>query len=213
VSRYKNLFHHYIHQTSERAANTFWAGCGAVRRSVFLELGGFDETYAEPSIEDIELGYRLHEAGHAIVLDRRIQAKHLKRWTLASLVRTDIACRGIPWCRLWLRRREMPRDLNTRGRHRLSALLMYLVVLSLLCAVGAGLLGWREGAKWGLLFAPLGLAAVVVLNLDLYRFFSRNSGPWFAIRAIPLHLAYYLYSGACLMWVLMTPGAGRPARR
>ena len=57
------------------------------------------------------------------------------------------------------------------------------------------------------------LAAAVLLNLDLYKFFARNSGLWFAIRAIPLHLAYYLYSGGCLIWVLMTPGTARSARR
>jgi glycosyltransferase involved in cell wall biosynthesis len=33
VSLYKNLLHHYVHQHGEREAGTFWAGCGAVRRS------------------------------------------------------------------------------------------------------------------------------------------------------------------------------------
>ncbi len=213
VSRYKNLFHHFIHQTSEREANTFWGGCGAIRRSVFLEVGGFDERYTEPSIEDIELGYRLRDAGHSIVLDRDVQAKHLKRWTLVSLVLTDIRCRGIPWCRLWQRRGEMPKDLNTRGHHRISTILEYLAVLSLLLAAGVGVLGWRQAALGGFLLALVFLATAVSLNFDLYRFFARNSGVWFAIRAIPLHLAYYLYSGACLIWVLMTPGAVRSARR
>ena len=213
VSRYKNLFHHFIHQTSEREANTFWGGCGAIRRSVFLEVGGFDERYTEPSIEDIELGYRLREAGHSIVLDRKVQAKHLKRWTFVSLVRTDIRCRGIPWCRLWQRRGEMPKDLNTRGHHRISTMLVYLVLVSLLFALGAGVLGSRRAAWGGLLLALVFLATAVSLNLDLYKFFARKSGAWFAIRAIPLHLAYYLYSGACLIWVLMTPGTARSTRR
>ena len=43
LSQYKNLFHHYVHQQSNRRASTFWAGCGAVRRDVFLCVGGFDE--------------------------------------------------------------------------------------------------------------------------------------------------------------------------
>ncbi len=213
VSRYKNLFHHFIHQTSEREANTFWGGCGAMRRSVFLAMDGFDERYAEPSIEDIELGYRLRDAGHSIVLDRSVQAKHLKRWTLASLVLTDIRCRAIPWCRLWQRRGGMPQDLNARGHHRISTVLVYLVLLSSLLALGAGALGSRQAMQGGLLLALVFLAAAVLLNLDLYKFFARNSGLWFAIRAIPLHLAYYLYSGGCLIWVLMTPGTARSARR
>ena len=59
ISQYKNLFHHFIHQNSSRDASTFWSGCGAVRRPAFLALGGFDERYTQPCIEDIELGVSL----------------------------------------------------------------------------------------------------------------------------------------------------------
>ena len=57
---------------SQRAgeAQTFWAGLGAVRRERFLEAGGFDAgRYPAPAIEDIELGLRLTDAGHRILLD------------------------------------------------------------------------------------------------------------------------------------------------
>jgi len=60
LSQYKNLLHHYIHQHAHRQASTFWTGCGAMRLSTFHALGGFDAlTYRRPSIEDIDLGYRL----------------------------------------------------------------------------------------------------------------------------------------------------------
>src|SRR5687767_14377667 len=36
ISQYKNLFHHFVHQQSSIEANTFWAGCGAIRRDKFL---------------------------------------------------------------------------------------------------------------------------------------------------------------------------------
>lgn len=60
LSQYKNLFHHFVHQGSHEEATTFWSGCGAIRRSVFSKLGGFSASYKRPSIEDIELGMRLH---------------------------------------------------------------------------------------------------------------------------------------------------------
>src|SRR5215510_5297309 len=98
ISQYRNLLHHFVHQNGNREASTFWAGCGAIRRSVFEAIGGFDETrFRRPSIEDIELGYRLRRAGHTVLLDRTLQATHLKRWTLWSTVRTDVLCRAIPW--------------------------------------------------------------------------------------------------------------------
>ena len=88
VSRFRNLLHHYVHQAGTfvddaRPAQTFWTGCGLIRRDVFLEAGGFDpQLYRRPAIEDIELGYRMTRAGHRIVLARDVQATHLKRWTL-----------------------------------------------------------------------------------------------------------------------------------
>src|SRR3990170_5504051 len=103
LSQYKNLFHHFVHQQANEEAATFWAGCGAVRREVFLALGGFDvQRYPRPCIEDIELGYRLRAAGHEIALNKQIQVKHLKRWTLRGIARSDIIDRGIPWTLLIL---------------------------------------------------------------------------------------------------------------
>mgnify|MGYP001581180912 CR=1 FL=1 len=39
------------------------------------------------------------------------------------------------------------------------------------------------------------LSIVILGNLGLYGFFMRKRGLWFAIRVIPLHLFYLLYSG------------------
>jgi hypothetical protein len=35
---------------------------------------------------------------------------------------------------------------------------------------------------------------LLVLNRDFYGFLLRSRGPWFVLRAIPLHWLYYLYS-------------------
>lgn len=123
VSMYRNLLHRYIHQNSRRDAFTFWSGCGAIRREVFLESGGFDESFDRPSIEDIEFGYRLTTHGRRLLLDCSLQVKHLKRWEFINLVKTDVFDRAIPWTKLILRDRRMPNDLNLRVSHRLSVAL------------------------------------------------------------------------------------------
>ncbi|HLA63663.1 MAG TPA: glycosyltransferase family 2 protein, partial [Rhodothermales bacterium] len=64
LSQYRNLLHHHTHQTAHGEARTFWGACGAIRQAAFHAVGGFDEAYREPSVEDIELGYRLVRAGH-----------------------------------------------------------------------------------------------------------------------------------------------------
>jgi GT2 family glycosyltransferase len=122
ISQYKNLFHHWVHQHAKEEAQTFWTGCGAVRRETFLAIGGFNEGYGRPSIEDIELGFRLRAAGCRIRLDKGMQATHAKRWTWFDLMRTDILLRGAPWIALMLRDRYAPSDLNLSIASKIATL-------------------------------------------------------------------------------------------
>lgn len=190
VSQYRNLFHHFVHQQGRESASTFWAGCGAVRRDAFLQVGGFDShRYPHPSIEDIELGYRLRNAGYTIILNKAAQAQHLKAWTVRGMIKTDVFARAIPWTRLNLEARAMPDDLNLRLSQRVSALLPCLALVYL-----AALPFTRPPWQWLLLPLLLGLAAVIALNLPFYRFFARQRGLLFAAEVIPFHLLYYVYS-------------------
>ena len=132
MSQYRNLMHHYVHQRSRREAVTFWAGCGAMRREVFLEFGGFDEAYRNPAIEDIELGYRLTAANRKLVLCSDIEVKHMKRWEFGSVMKTDFFYRALPWSELTFRADWMPNDLNLRISQRIS-----VVLGGLLGALGA----------------------------------------------------------------------------
>ena len=199
VARYKNLYHHYVHQSAGATARSFWAGCGAVRRDAFLAVGGFDERrYPRPSIEDIDLGYRLTDAGYRIRFRPDLTVKHLKAWTLASLVRSDVLDRGVPWTELMLRRGGIPDELNVRRRERVSVAAAWLLVGSLAASP------WRPVA-----LVPAGAAAawLAVSHLDLYRFLSRRGGILFALAAVPLHWLYLAYCGVAFLW-----GAGRHAR-
>jgi glycosyltransferase involved in cell wall biosynthesis len=128
LSQYKNLMHCFVHQTGHDQASTFWSGCGAIRREIFLAHSGFDESYARPAIEDIELGYRLFQAGRRMMMDKQLRVKHLKRWTFWNLLKTDILDRGIPWTELILRDRNMPNDLNLQLSQRISVALAFVSV-------------------------------------------------------------------------------------
>jgi glycosyltransferase involved in cell wall biosynthesis len=129
LSQYKNLMHCFVHQTARSEASTFWSGCGAMRRDVFLTMSGFDSSYKRPAIEDIELGYRLRRAGRRILLDRGLRVKHLKKWTFWGLLKTDVLDRGIPWTELILRDQRMPNDLNLQISQRVSIGLVYLMLI------------------------------------------------------------------------------------
>jgi GT2 family glycosyltransferase len=183
VSRYRNLLHHHTHQHGSPDAQTFWAGCGAVRRTAFEEVGGFDESYRLPSVEDIELGYRLSQAGHRIRLVPDWQVKHLKKWRLRDLVATDIGRRAIPWTRLLRREKRLDNDLNIDHSSRLSAAL----ICSGMVLLPLGFF-WRPAFFLGALL----LALATALNWTFYRFLARVGGWAFAVRAIPLHWLYFM---------------------
>ena len=204
VSQYRNLLHHFVHQDGNPDASTFWAGCGAIRRAVFIEVGGFDERhFRRPAIEDIELGYRLRQAGHRILLDKRLQGKHFKTWTLRSLLITDIRARALPWSRLILERQISTDHLNLRVDQRASAALVML---------GLGCLALACFRPVLLVPAVIALLAVVCLNRRLYKFFAQRRGICFALAAIPLHLLYFVYSTISYLWVWAAVSFERHAR-
>ena len=197
-SHYKNLFHHYVHQASGENASTFWAGCGAIRREVFEKIGGFqEERYARPAIEDIELGLRLGQNGHRILLDKRLQVKHLKHWTLLGMIKSDVRDRAVPWAKLILETGQIPRDLNLTYSARFSAagtlLLLPLILLLLRSA---------HAARGPMLLATSSVLLIVLLllalNYRVYLFFWKQRGFAFAVGAVLTHWLYYFYSG--LAW-------------
>jgi GT2 family glycosyltransferase len=215
TSQYRNLLHHRVHQRSAGRVESFWAGIGAVRRSAFDAAGGFDaETYRRPEMEDVELGYRLRDAGHVIVLDSRIQGTHLKRWTLPGMVASDFARRGIPWARLLARRKMLlsPRGLSLGTSERASAAFALMSFAAFVVALLARSTG---AAVAGLASLALFLAA----NCGLLRWFARQRGFGFAIVAVPLHFIYSinavvaLAAGAASAIVSRRNAQGRYTRR
>jgi glycosyltransferase involved in cell wall biosynthesis len=186
LSQYKNLFHHYTHQTACETASTFWGACGAIRCEVFWAVGGFDESYRKPSIEDIELGYRLIQQGYTISLCKTLQVKHLKRWEAASLLRAEFFDRALPWTELLLREEKMINDLNLKFSTRLSVVLMATLLFALTMSVIQ---------PHSLLLASIIALALFLLNWPVYLFFQRKRGTWFVLQMIPWHWLYFAYCG------------------
>lgn len=212
LSQYRNLLHRYVHLKGAGEADTFWAGCGAVRKSAFVAVGGFDEQrYPRPQIEDIELGYRLRDRGGRILLSPDVQGAHLKRWRFWGSTRTDVFDRGAPWVRLLLERGKMGQSANLnlkRGeRIKTAAVGLALAVIAAalvlrrteLAIAGAVLLG---GVEWS--------------NRALISWFAGQRGWLFALGVIPMNVWYYVVSGISVaigvaQHVLRGPATSTPA--
>jgi GT2 family glycosyltransferase len=195
ISRFRNLLHHHVHVESAGPVASFWAGLGAIRCHVLEESSGFDaDRYPRPSIEDIELGARLAERGHRIELDPSIRGTHLKEWTLASMIRTDLLHRGGPWVALMLERRSLPATLNLGHRHRVSALASAVLVAAVLA----------RRARMTL----VALATLLVVNRSFYALLGRRLGARRLPIGVGLHVLHQLVALASL-----PVGAAMRARR
>ena len=187
VSQFRNLLHHHTHTSHPGRAASFWSGCGAIRSAAFFDVGGFDDDFRHPSVEDIELGLRVQAAGGRIVLDPAVQCKHHKSWSLRSMVMTDIFRRAVPWTQLILESHDLPVTLNLDWGNRLCG-------AAALFSAGLVPLSIAIRSWWPLLAVPVVLLAMAWMHLDFYQLCLRRRGVAFAFAAFALHWLFYLYS-------------------
>ncbi|MEL6536272.1 MAG: glycosyltransferase [Bacteroidota bacterium] len=184
VSRFRNLLHHYTHQRGATEASTFWGACGAVRSAVFQGAGGFNESFAKPSVEDVELGYRLRAQGYRIALCKGIQVTHLKRWDLRSMVFTDVFRRAKPWTVLLLQHQQWQHnDLNVKYTERWTTVAIFILLIS------GGLSVIASEFLW---LAALAGLAIILLNRPFYRFLGKHFKVYQWPLVLALHGIYHL---------------------
>jgi hypothetical protein len=179
ISGFRNLLHHHVHQRSAGSASTFWAGLGAVRREAFADVGGFDSgLFPDSSIEDVELGMRIAASGRQLTLDPNLQGTHLKRWSLGTMIRTDVGRRAVPWVMLLARTGAAPTVLNLGWRHRFSA--------GASVALAASVISRRPQT------AAAALGLLVALNTSFYGLLLKRRGPVQASVGVGLHVLHHL---------------------
>ncbi len=109
------------------------------------------------------MGLRLSRGGGRIRLRKDLEVTHLKRWTLVSLIRTDVRQRALPWSALLLADGRIPNHLNVNRRARLAvALALVLLVTPAGGAPGPGLRAGRGQRRPGA--AGNRLAALEILR-------------------------------------------------
>jgi glycosyltransferase involved in cell wall biosynthesis len=203
AARYKNLWLYYSYVNSPHDFEWFILSIGAVRREVFFELEGFRTDYLTVSGGgDLEFGRRLKEAGKKIRLDTDIQGKHLKRYTMRSLLRNDYV-RGKGWFEFAAGRKVLWHVLkrfrigNIYPAFIASVLISLSLVVSLALALFDGVF---------LYLAMLLALAHLLMNYSLFRFLRREAGMGFLLKAIPMSFLDHLVAGfgvisGCICWL------------
>lgn len=183
VSQYRNLLHHHTHQTSGPTAFHFWTGLGAVKRDWFERLGGFSEGKWAHYLEDVEIGVRLVDQRGVIHVFPEIQGKHLKKYSLISMAKSDLLERAVPWVLLIWDQHLPTNRFVVSVRQKCASVAVAIAILA------AGALPLLPGPA-AIVFSGA-LTSFVVAERKFLRFLAQKRSFGFAVRAIPLHLVHY----------------------
>lgn len=163
----------------------------AIKRSVFLRLGGFDETYPAPLVEDIELTYRIARR-YAIIFAPLVRVRHEFEGFVP--IAKKYFLRAYFWTKLYAKRKKFDPVATT--------LQEAVTTLS-----GAGVVGLGVASLlFPILFTPF--LILLALHLLLVRrfliFVYKEKGLVFAIESFIVGLVLYCFIFAGALWGRVT---------
>lgn len=159
----------------------------SIKKTVFTRLGGFDETYPAPLVEDIELTYRIARR-YAIIFAPNVRVRHEFEpfWPVAK----KYFLRAYYWTKLYARRKKFD-PVATTWWEALTTVsgvaVVFFLLMSLMSPMG----------RMGLMAA---LALHIFLTRKFLAFMVREKGMVFAVRGFFTGLLLYcfIFAGAAL---------------
>ncbi len=184
-ARYKALWTFWCWERSAATSGTsshLQGALAAIRRDLFEEVGGFDESFAGGSVEDYELSARVRAAGHAIAFDDRLRGRH--HFPGFATVARNYWARARSWTALGPARRGAFSSGQASRRSAVAAL---------------GALAGSVGAATFPIGAPVaaaGTAAWLAAASPFLLWVARREGPAFAAYAATVHFGLSAIAGA-----------------
>ncbi|MBM3281767.1 MAG: glycosyltransferase [Candidatus Diapherotrites archaeon] len=148
VARFDQLDIEYRYERMKRATTLDWIGSysAAYRKKIFIEEGGFDESFPKASGEDAELSYRMAKKGHRLIFAPQAVVFHTHPQDLFHYLKVKYF-RAYWRMRMYIKHpRKLIRDSYTPTSLKLS---VTLAISSVLFALGSLLLPVWE--YWSLL--------------------------------------------------------------
>jgi len=195
ISDFKNLDLAYRGQLCGGRVKYFGTAFFTIKKSTFIEAGGFSTEFKGATAEDLDFGYKVTKGKPAMFLDKTITVDHLKRYNLFTMLKTDFQ-RIINMMRII----RVSKGEYKAGEHAplyyylnpfLAGLFFLLLILSI---------------KFNLGWMVLGTALAFILNNSGFLgFLSRKRGVIFAIKSIFILLIEYVFALASIFISLVIP--------
>lgn len=207
-SAFQSVFIHYS-ETKRRSPDYIATHALAIHSELFRRNSGFAEDFL-PILEDVEFSHRLREQGARLIMEPRIQVRHIFNFTLVRSLGNAFR-KSRYWTVYSLGTGDLFADSGTAS-HELKA-----NGVSFLAASGLLLSSLLSSSPWFLFPLPFLLAANLWINRGLLAAFAAAGGPLFPARAALYYLTLYpaaVLAGACagIFRHLGTPFRKRGAR-
>jgi glycosyltransferase involved in cell wall biosynthesis len=179
VPAYMAMFE-YIHLIGQKydKVSVFAPRCGAIKKDLFLGVGGYDEGYKGADVEDFELARRINKTD-SIILNPRLVVKHQFadfRQALKIYFR-----RTVMWVQLFFKEKQLDNAGPTSPRNGIAAICAFFSFI-MLCLTPA-----LSIAKPVFFFL---IAAYFLSNLKWWLFMLKEAGFIFSLKALLLN--YFL---------------------
>jgi len=180
LSLYQNFYAHKSIRDTKEHTCMFYSYCAAIKKHIFLKVGGFDETWRRPTVEDVQLGLRLCEKGHRIYLNKNIQVVHHANFNMKRFIR-NYFYKSLDLSKLMLSRKRLSLDNEgwTNRKNLISLIAGLSIPPFLISSFFSG---------WFMLPFLLALPIFLGMNMGFYRFIARQK-PLAVLNALFLNLA------------------------
>ena len=173
---YWALLKSYFHSLPERYSSTFYPMLGAIRKSIFESVGGFDSRIKGASIEDYEFSLRLMQAGYKVLFNPAITAKTSYKNFFKSI--SQSVERSKKWGIMFLDRMKFDNHTTTAAQGAAN-ILGFLFLISLLSGFFS-----RH-----ILIPSAGfLIMLLYLNRRFFKYILDRRGPFFLVISVSIYL-------------------------
>jgi GT2 family glycosyltransferase len=182
-SAFQSAFINHFESREEQNPDYIATHAMVMRADTFRVSCGFIEGYL-PIIEDVHFSHRMRESGHRLVMDPRIQVRHVFNYSFLGSVRNGFT-KAKYWTIYSIHNKDLLADSGTASRA------LKFNVLALLGSILVAMLVLGTGHAGSSVIIALLMAANIVINSDLLRAFHRARGIPFGLAASAYYLLVY----------------------
>nr|AQS32426.1 hypothetical protein [uncultured archaeon] len=179
-----NLLDHFVFLKSPQYAMLPCTSYCTVKKSIFKDLGGFNENYKKSHVEDLELGLKLMNKRYKIYLNKKLKFTHLKKYSFLGFLKYGFL-RSFYRIKVLLNTKDIR---TTSNYYPLNTSLLFLVLV----LVGLGFLL----NKVFFLLCLIPLILLFLHNFEFLKFLKQEKGLVFAI------ISLFMIVAQSFIWVI-----------